>query len=228
MMKYWSHLRIGFLENRGIDKEDIKRLKIGDLSKFYSDEFIDYVKIIKDNYNKETLQLVFDSLDKICKMNQQMYGNFNYVIIPSFDKNMNNVGTCFRSISFLKNGNWKNLYKFHFFNAPRFLYGEDKLDEYKSFFVFEGVFDVIHCKKNGIDNCLGLGNNTLSKYQYQKIKDKKLHFIFDNDMGGNNGLQIIEKMNLQGSLLPGYKDIDEMDKEETMKFIASLNIDING
>lgn len=66
------------------------------------------------------------------------------------------------------------------------------------------------------------------KYQYQKIKDKKLHFIFDNDMGGNNGLQIIEKMNLQGSLLPGYKDIDEMDKEETMKFIASLNIDING
>ncbi len=215
-----SSIGTDFFEKRNITMEEQEKYKLGDTITTFTDPL--YFKQLiyeagNQNINEELLKKVIDFHFSLFDISKNLYGNGSYVTIPSFDREGNCSGICYRSVAY-KNlgGSKKNVFKFHFLNAPAYLYGEEFIDTNDELYCFEGVFDVIACRRIGIENCLALGNVRLSEQQYEKVKDKKIHYRFDDDLGGRNGLRQITTMykkhnneNYTVDILPFKEDIDE-------------------
>ena len=226
-----------FFKLRGVSTESLERLSLGS-TEAIDDKVVveELIKSLRDSgvsrYIVEDLFLFFFTVLPTIK---SLYPGSHFVTIPSYDQEGNCRGICFRTTRYRKlNSTVKNLYKFHFFNAPSFIFNQQTLERNDSFFCFEGVFDSIVSEQYGIDNTIALGNIRLSKWQYEKVKNKKGYYVFDNDLGGQNGLKQVESVyrednnlaNYKGTLLPFKEDIDELllngKEREVKEFLNNL------
>jgi len=184
-------LGLNFLNSRGINKSTISKYKMGSTEGvFNKQKFEDFISVLENKKIPKAFIIQLMQLhSSLMTVTSQLYGNPHFVSIPSYNVNGDCTGICLRSIGHKKIGEGKNVFKFHFLNAPDYLFGEQFIDNYDTVFVTEGVFDVLALHELGIYNVVCLGNVTMSKWQYAKLKDKNLIFIMDNDLGGLNGIE---------------------------------------
>lgn len=210
-----------FLNKRGINIDSIKLYKIGS-----TENVFDLFENVIEGVNKDLALLIVDVHEALMRIVEKLYGNPHFVTIPSFNTHGDCVGICLRAIKHKRIGDDKNLFKFHFLNAPDYLFGEHVIDKYSTVYVVEGVFDVIALNRIGIQNVVCLGNTTMSPWQYNKLRDKKLIFIMDNDLGGQNGIMRFRNTypmhDARFYLLPDERDLDEMHKNERLAFVGNL------
>lgn len=228
-----------FFKLRGISTESIESLQLGSTEAI--DDKVLVEELIKSlslsGVSRYIVEDLFSFFFTVLPTIKTLYGGSHFVTIPSYDVKGNCRGICFRTTRYKKLERVKNLYKFHFFNAPSYIFNEQVIVNNDIVFCFEGVFDSIIASQYGIDNTIALGNIRLSKWQYEKVKDRKVYYVFDNDLGGQNGLKSIEKIyadkdnleNYKGIVLPYKEDIDEMllgGKEREVKEFLNSFIEI--
>jgi len=221
-----------FLNARGITDSEISTYCIGSTEGILTKQFDDFImRLSYKRTPKELLVKLLETHDLLMTVVYKLYQNEHFVTIPSFDSNGVCNGICLRAIGHRSLNKKKNLYKFHFFNAPAFLFGENYLPEYASVYVVEGVFDVIALHRAGIHNVVCLGNVTMSPWQYEKIKDKDLTFIMDNDLGGIEGIARFQRTlwpshekDSRFFLLPDKRDFDEMSDTDINTFLNQLDV----
>jgi DNA primase catalytic core len=84
-------------------------------------------------------------------------------------------------------------------------------------FIVEGQIDVIKAGEIGLKNVVGIGNSSMTSYQFSVITryTNNIHLLLDNDEAGQKGRKrIVSKFgqlaNIQDFYIPeDYKDIDE-------------------
>lgn len=212
-----------YLKSRNIPQDLIDKYKLGSTHIFFNENKWDtFISSIYKKYNKNIIKLVAIYHKNLFLTNLKYYNDANCSTIPCFDKNNICKGIVYRVEGYTdKYKELRNIYKFHVSHAPSYMFNQHIIDEYDTIILVEGVFDALSLVKIGYPNVVSVSHLKLSEYQFNLIKGKNIIMIYDNDLGGLNGLEYFyEKYHHRCKSVKYYqtpeKDIDTM---------INLNID---
>ncbi len=162
------------------------------------------------------------------------------LVLPFRDSHGSAVGMVGRTLLSPKEMKEKDVakYKNTRFKKGNYVFGlyENKEEILKQdwTYVVEGQFDVIKATERGLRNVVGIGNISMTAYQFSVISryTNNLVLLLDNDEAGVKGRKFaLEKFgafaNIQNFYIPkNYKDIDECLTQETAQ-IPSFTVEDN-
>ena len=232
--KYFhKHGQKDYFLNRGITEEEIITYKLGSTHIIYDYETtVPFIESLKEKYNKELVeQIIFFHL-RAHNAIKSLHDSEAFVTIPDFDINGICRGIVYRAEKFVKTENLRNMHKFFVSHAPLFWFNSKVIDKYDTLIVVEGVFDALALLRIGIKNVISPSATRISKYEYEKIKDKKLHLVYDRDAGGVFGLELffneydndLRNFETTYDVLDDSRDFDEITAEEIFGFFNKNNI----
>lgn len=216
---------IQFLDDRGINIEDIKRLKLGipaDINKVCETFNIDKKEMFK-------LGLISE--------NGNQYFFQNRILIPIMNENGTTLGFSSRGYEKEDKIKYLHLKKTEKFNVKDNLFLFDSSDVRKSNIVVlsEGMFDAYALHKIGIENACCMFGTSLTNEQLKKIKSntKNVVLMLDGDRAGIEATKkltkqlINERMNVIVTKIPDGLDPDEclrtMKKQEFFNYVKENN-----
>lgn len=197
-----------YLEKRKIDKETIKKFKIGlSLSKT---SLTDYL-LNKKNSLKELISL------GICNEN----GNdlfINRIIFPLYDLQGNVVAFSGRIYNTKDSSKYINTKETKIFKKGNLLYNyhqaKDTLKKSESIIVMEGFMDVIRASSVGINNCVATMGTAFTKQHATLLKKMTNNIIlcFDGDKAGEeatiSAIEILKEINITPKVIRLEENFD--------------------
>lgn len=222
---------------RGITKEQIAKYSLGDTSSLSLDSIYFLFSLFGKNESDEFktfAKWVAKSVIEQLQTAKDLYGDSLSISCPSFDANGNLTGIVFRIVHYdARYKGSKNIFKFYNPYSYSFLFDGAVVDQYEELYVVEGVFDALALYRFGLPNVVCPSMVRFSPWHVSKLKDKKLHIIFDKDLGGLMGLRHAKNVfpnqdNLKSLvILPSSKDFDEMLPSEidwTLSHLKELDV----
>ena len=202
---------IEYLEKRSIDKETIKKFKIGlSLSKSMLTDFL-----VNKNYD-------LNRLIDLGITNENNKDKFlNRIMFPLFDLKGNPVAFSGRIYNTKDNSKYINTMETDIFKKGSILYNyhnaKDNLKKTDYVIVMEGFMDVIRASTIGIDNCVATMGTAFTKEHINLLHKMTDNIIlcFDGDKAGEeatiSSLKMLEEANITPRIirLPENLDPDE-------------------
>jgi len=202
---------IEYLEKRSIDKETIKKFKIG-------------LSLSKSNLTEFLLNKKYD-LNRLIDLgitNENNKDKFlNRIIFPLFDLKGNPVAFSGRIYNTKDNSKYINTMETEIFKKGNILYNyhnvKDNLRKTDYVLVMEGFMDVIRASTIGINNCVATMGTAFTKEHINLLKKltDKIILCFDGDNAGEeatiSSLKLLEASNITPRIirLPENLDPDE-------------------
>lgn len=222
---------VSYWKSRGVTDAQIINYRLGDTKVLTAESLPKIFEYLKKGESLEFKLFSFfaerGTLDQL-KTAETLYGNSLAVSCPSYDQVGNLHSIVFRTVHFKPKGpQTKNIFKFYNPYSYSFLFDYSILDKYEELYIVEGIFDALALYRYGLPNVISPSMVRMSPWHVSKLKDKKLHVIFDKDLGGLMGLKHIKETlpekNLETlALLPTKKDFDELSPNEISKTLANL------
>jgi len=208
-----------FWAKRGISYEQIHRYKLGDTGNLTPQDIAKLFGRFSKGESEQFRGYALSAMKCVAEQlltAKNLYGNSLSVSCPSFDAQGNLTGIVFRTVYYTdKYKTSKNVFKFFNPYSYSFLFDSSIIDKFDELFVVEGIFDALALYRAGVENVISPSMIRMSPWHVEKLKDKKLHVIFDRDLGGMTGLREIknsfkEENLLTLGLLPSERDFDEL------------------
>ena len=215
-----------FLNNRSISNEQIARYKLGD-SYILDSHFDEVFHNLSHRHTDEVLRLIQGSLIQYRAAIVDRYESSHFISFPTY-RNKHLTGIVFRTVAFEKREDQvRNMFKFYSPYNYSYMFNEDALDSFDEINVVEGVADALALIRHGYENTVSPSMVRLSPAHIQKLSNKRLHILFDRDMGGFAGAKYVmdriptEQLSVV-ALTPNERDFDEEDESVIHSYMSNL------
>lgn len=228
---FHKHVNKEYLYKRNITDEQISEFKIGS-NHIIKDSIImkSFHVDMLSKHNPEIYVKITDYFNNCMKSTKDLYNNDYFSTFPSFDSDNNCYGIIMRSQGYVESDTkiGRNVSKYFDTHAPSYIFDMKTFNKYDELILVEGVFDVLTMKRFGYDNVITTSGIKLSEYHWEQLKNKKLHIIYDGDIGGFNALRSIKERynpkNVTYNILPNnYDDIDDFGNKEPENFCSVID-----
>ncbi|MCA1807460.1 MAG: toprim domain-containing protein, partial [Actinobacteria bacterium] len=226
MSKQLSESGRAFLNDRNISDEQISEYNIGDNGVLES-HFREIFDHLSHRHTDEVLGMLQTCLSQYRSAIVDRYGSPHFISFPAY-RNNQLTGIVFRTVAFEKREDQvRNMFKFYSPYNYSYLFNEDALDTFDEINVVEGVADAMALIRYGYKNTVSPSMVRLSPAHIQKLSNKKLNILFDQDMGGFAGAKYImdriptEQLKVV-ALTPNERDFDEEDEAVIHSYMANL------